>query len=120
MLSSQIAVGWLEIRLPPGSAAALADQSGFTYHLAPVYGLTMCEPPVPVLLALGVGDEVALGVGELVCEGLLVGLPVTGVPLQAFPLRLNAAGIGLLPDQVPLNPKFVVPPVAMDPLYDRF
>src|SRR5438045_55175 len=114
MLSSQIAVGWLEIRLPPGSAAALADQSGFTYHLAPVYGLTMCEPPVPVLLALGVGDEVALGVGELdfvgLPVGLAVGLPVTGVPVQAFPFRLNAVGIGLLPDQLPLNPKFVLPP----------
>ncbi len=28
--SIQIPVGWLEMRLPPGSALALAAQSGFT------------------------------------------------------------------------------------------
>src|SRR3569833_2365479 len=40
--SSQTPVGWFEMRLPPDSAAALADQSGFTYTLAPEYGLSTC------------------------------------------------------------------------------
>lgn len=40
MRSSHTAVGWLEILLPPGSAAAFADHSGFTYTLAPAYGLS--------------------------------------------------------------------------------
>ncbi len=46
--SSQTPVGWLEIRLPPVSAAAFADHSGFTYTLAPAYGLsTLPEGSLP-------------------------------------------------------------------------
>jgi hypothetical protein len=44
MLSSHTPVGWLDTFVPPGSAAALADQSGFTYCLAPTNGLSTCVP----------------------------------------------------------------------------
>src|ERR1041384_4246448 len=46
MRSIHTPVGWLATRLPPGSAAAFADQSGFTYIFAPTYGLsTRSLPP---------------------------------------------------------------------------
>ncbi|MFD0534757.1 hypothetical protein ACFQY7_14340 [Actinomadura luteofluorescens] len=35
ILSSHTPVGWLDTALPPGSAAALADHSGFTYAFTP-------------------------------------------------------------------------------------
>src|SRR5215469_11981348 len=68
MLSSQTPVGWLEIRLPPGSAFAFAAQSGFTYIFAPRYGLSTWGQLVQ-LDWLGVGD----GVGDVVRLGLVVG-----------------------------------------------
>src|SRR3954452_12682521 len=121
MLSSQMPVGWLEIRLPPGSAAALADQSGLTYHLAPTNGFTMWVPPLPpVGVGVGVGVglllrvAVGVGVGEDVRVGDPVGLVVT--PLQVTPFSVNVVGFGLLEVHEPLKPKFVFPPVAIAPL----
>src|SRR4051812_9970730 len=75
--SSQTPVGWLETRLPPGSAAAFADHSGFTYTLAPAYGLStrplgsVVPPPPPP--------------------------PLPSSTLQVTPSRVNVVGSALVP-----------------------
>ena len=52
------------------------------------------------------GPKVGVGVGDVVT-----------VPVQATPLRVNAAGIGLLLlFQAPLKPKVTLPPVGMPAL----
>lgn len=79
MRSSHTPVGWLETREPPGSAAAFADHSGFTYTLAPEYGLSTLVP--------GPGGSVG-SVGS-------VG-PVEST-LQVTPSSLKVAGIALEP-----------------------
>jgi hypothetical protein len=43
--SIQTPVGWLAMAEPPGSAAALADQIGSIYQVAPANGLS--RPPAP-------------------------------------------------------------------------
>ena len=50
-----------------------------------------------------------VGVGELV--------GVTGLPVHATPLSVNAVGAGLLPAHVPLKPNDAVPLVAMVPFH---
>ncbi len=55
---------------------------------------------------LGVGDELSVGVG----------VPLSTTPVHVVPLRVKTAGTGLLPFQLPLNPKLVFPPVPIEPL----
>src|SRR2546430_10781685 len=70
MLSNQTPVGWLEIRLPPASAFAFAAQSGFTYILAPTYGLSTWAGQLLVH-------------GELLLAGGLLGGALLGGSLDA-------------------------------------
>ncbi len=70
-------MGWLATRLPPGSAAAFADHCGFTYTLAPEYGLSTRGP-------------VGSGGGS-------VGPPEPSSTLQATPSRVKVAGTALVP-----------------------
>ncbi len=44
MRSIHTPVDWFATLLPPGSAAAFADQSGLTYIFAPAYGLSTRLP----------------------------------------------------------------------------
>src|SRR5882672_2379070 len=123
MLSSHTPVGWLEIRLPPASAFALAAQSGFTYALAPAYGLSTCGPPPPPLL-VGVGEaEVRLGVGlgELLVRlgvGEAVVGPVATAPVQVTPFRVNEVGTGFEAVHEPLKPGCTDWPVPSAPFQD--
>src|SRR3954451_16061508 len=118
--SSQTAVGVLDTRLPPGSAAALAFHSGFTYPVAPRYGLSTLGPPVgpPVTGPDVTGPRVVTGAdvtGPRVVTGaevtgprVVTGAEVTGPrvvtgaevwtgpPLQATPLTENAVGLPLV------------------------
>jgi len=65
-------------------------------------------------LALGLADGLELGLG--VGLGVGVAEPELTTPVQVVPLRVNEAGTGLLLVQAPLNPKLVLPPVAIEPL----
>src|SRR5579884_976838 len=76
----------------------------------------------------GVGDELGdelaeeegdeLGVPDGVAVGVGVGVPLLTLPVHVVPLRVNVAGIGLLPVHAPLNPKLVLAPVPREPLYE--
>jgi hypothetical protein len=86
-------VGWLEIRLPPGSAAALADQSGFTYCVAPAYGLsTRPGGGGPVVVVVDEDDDEEED--DVVVVVVLVG---GGPPVQTVPLTEKLAGRALVP-----------------------
>src|SRR5690606_32198701 len=77
MRSIQTAVGSSATAEPPGSEAALADHSGFTYTLAPAYGLSTRSPGGSVLGGGSVG-------------------PVE--PVQTVPFSVKLAGAGLEPE----------------------
>jgi hypothetical protein len=51
--------------------------------------------------------------------GADVGVLLETAPVHVVPFRLKEVGTGLDPVQAPLNPKLVLPPVGIDPLYDR-
>jgi len=58
---------------------------------------------------------------EAEVDGLAEAEPLLATPVQVTPLRLNEAGAGLeLLFQVPLNPKLVLPPAGIEPLYGAF
>src|SRR5579884_790053 len=63
-------------------------------------------------------DGVADGVALAVAVAVGVGVPLLMPPVHSVPLSVKAVGAGLLPFQDPLNPKLVLPPVAMEPLYE--
>ena len=64
-----------------------------------------------------VGDG-EVGEGELGDGEVGDGDVEVTVPVQGVPLSVNDVGVGLLPDQAPLNPKAAVAPVATVALYD--
>ena len=66
------------------------------------------------------GDEDGDKLGVPSTVGVGVGVPLFTTPVQIVPLSVKAAGTGLLPFQEPLNPKLVLAPVPIDPLYDTF
>ena len=82
MRSIHTPVDWFATLLPPGSAAAFADQSGLTYIFAPAYGLSTRLP--------GPGP----GPGSLV---VVVVVEVGGCwPVQTVPFNENDAGSALV------------------------
>src|SRR6059058_6192236 len=87
--------------VPPLAAAAAdtsPDQSGFTYPLAPAYGLSTWVPG---------------------CVGVVVVGP-PGVPSQGAPLSENGVGMSFVPEYEPLKPKFAVAFEPSVPPHDGF
>ena len=70
-------------------------------------------------VGVGVGVVVGRGVWDGVDDGDVVGVlvGVTGLPVHATPLSVNAVGAGLLPAHAPLKPNDAVPLVATFPFH---
>jgi hypothetical protein len=56
--------------------------------------------------------------GDTLGEVLVVGLVVTGTPVQATPLTANDVGFTLVPVWLPMKPGLTVPPLATEPFHD--
>src|SRR5690606_4393228 len=95
--SSQTAVDSLATAEPPGSAAALADQTGFTYSLAPSNGLSTFSPGLVGGLVGPPGSSGSVGLGEGLGEGLGSGSG-SSEPSQVTPFSLKEEGMSLLPE----------------------
>src|SRR5688500_4952272 len=78
MRSIHTPVGWLETLLPPGSAFALAAQSGLTYIFALAYGLSTRLP------GFGFGSPLVVVVVVVLVGGCW--------PVHTVPFNENDAG----------------------------
>ena len=78
------------------------------------------------------GDDVAVAEAEAEADGEAdadadgdaevgadVGVLLETALVHVVPFRLKEVGTGLDPVQAPLNPKLVLLPIGIDPLYDR-
>jgi hypothetical protein len=70
---------------------------------------------VPVGGVVGGVDGAVVGVLVGPVAGGVVGVPGSVLPVQFRPLRVNVAGAGLLPVQLPLKPNDALPFVASEP-----
>jgi hypothetical protein len=73
------------------------------------------SPAIQILTEDGIVTGGVLGLVHGVGDGDW-GPVVAAAPVQVVPLKVNAAGAGLLPAQVPLKPKEADAPVPTAPL----